>query len=166
MSSKKRRKRRRPRSATSQPAVAPPPPRPKRVDPEGRPPAPWGSFPLSELAILVGAVLLVIGFFAGSGPQQATLLAAGSVIASLGALEVSVREHFAGYRSHTLLLAAIPAVIVLGLLFYLGPSSLSPLARVAIGAAVYALAAWGLITAFRARSGHAFRVKAPRQPRR
>jgi hypothetical protein len=105
----------------------------------------------------------VIGFFSGSGTRQATLLAAGMVIASLGALEVSVREHFAGYRSHTLLLAAIPAVIALGLLFYLAPSSLPAVARLAIGAAVYAAAAWGLTTAFRARSGHAFRIKAPRQ---
>ena len=106
----------------------------------------------------------MVGFLAGSGARQATLLAAGSVIASLGALEVSAREHFAGYRSHTLLLAAIPALIVLGLLFYLAPSSLPPVARLAIGAVVYGLAAWGLTTAFRARSGHAFRVKAPRGP--
>ena len=31
-----------------------------------RPPAPWGSFPLAELTVLAGLVLLAIGFFSGS----------------------------------------------------------------------------------------------------
>jgi RsiW-degrading membrane proteinase PrsW (M82 family) len=109
-------------------------------------------------------VLLLLGFFSGAGPRQATLLVAGFAIASLGALEVTVREHFAGYRSHTLLLASVPAVVTLGLLFYLAPPSLPPPARLAIAASVFGLAAWGLTAAFRARSGgRAFRVKAPRR---
>jgi hypothetical protein len=116
------------------------------------------------LAILVGAVLLLVGFFTGAGPRQATLLVAGFAIASLGALEFTVREHFTGYRSHTLLLAAVPSVIVLGLLYYLAPPSIPPLARIAIAASVFALGAWGLTAVFRSRSGgRAFRLRAPRR---
>ena len=32
----------------------------------------------------------------------------------LAGLELVVREHFSGYRSHTLILAALPAAVVLG----------------------------------------------------
>lgn len=162
---KKRRKRNRGRRrADTQPAIPRPPAPRRRGEPEERPEPPWGSFPLSELAILVGALLLLLGFFTGSGSRQATMLVAGFAVASLGALEVTAREHFAGYRSHTLLLGAVPAVIVLGLLFYLAPPSVPPAARLAIAALVFALAAWGLTAVFRSRSGgRAFRVKAPRR---
>lgn len=136
----------------------------RRGEAAERPRAPWGSFPLSELAILVGAVLLLIGFFGGSGPRQATIVVAGFAIASVGALEVVVREHLAGYRSHSLLLAGVPTVVVLGLLFVLGPEWLSPPVRLLIGAAVYALAARVLVEVFRLRSGgRAFRLRAPRR---
>jgi uncharacterized integral membrane protein len=81
---------------------------------EERPPAPWGSFPLAELTILAGIVLLAIGIFG----QSPTAIAVGVVLAGLGGLEVSVREHFAGYRSHTTLLAGLVFVLVTGLLFY------------------------------------------------
>jgi len=162
---KPRRRSRRPRSQPPAPGTAPKPEaRSRRGSPAERPPAPWGSFPLSEIAILVGAILLLVGFFSGSGSRQATLVVSGFAIASLGALEVAVREHLAGYRSHTLLLAGVPAVIVLGVLFYAGPDSLTPLVRVLIGAAVYAAAAWGLARLFRSRSGgYAFRLRAPRR---
>jgi uncharacterized integral membrane protein len=80
-----------------------------------RPPAPWGSFPLAELTILAGIVLLVVGV-AGGSP---TALGVGVVLGALGGLEVSAREHFAGYRSHTTLLAGAVFVLVVGGLFYL-----------------------------------------------
>lgn len=79
-----------------------------------RPPAPWGTFPLAELTILAGIVLLGIGFVSQSPPA----IAVGAVLGALGGLEVSVREHFAGYRSHTTLLAGVAFVLVTGLLFY------------------------------------------------
>ena len=37
---------------------------------------------------------------------------AGIVLMALGVTEVTAREHFSGYRSHTTLLAFMPAVIV------------------------------------------------------
>lgn len=86
-----------------------------RAKTEERPPAPWGSFPLAELTVLAGLVALAIGVI-GNHP---TLLGVGVVLAGLGGLEVSVREHFAGYRSHTTLLAGTAFVLVTGGLFYL-----------------------------------------------
>jgi uncharacterized membrane protein HdeD (DUF308 family) len=80
-----------------------------------RPPAPWGSFPLAELTILAGIVMLAVGAFS----RSPTSLAVGVVLAALGGLEVAVREHFAGYRSHTTLLAGALFVLVAGALFYL-----------------------------------------------
>jgi uncharacterized integral membrane protein len=82
---------------------------------EERPPAPWGNFPLAELTVLAGIVMLVIGIVS----KNPTELGVGVVLAGLGGLEVAVREHFAGYRSHTTLLAGTVFVLVVGGLFYL-----------------------------------------------
>ncbi len=175
MSKKSRKRRRKPRpkpapvaataDAASEPAPSKPKAAPRRraVDPEGAPPAPWGSFPLVEIAVLVGIVILVIGFFT-DGTQQAILIGTGLVLCSIAGLELAIREHFAGYRSHTLILAAVPAVAVLGVLFYLAPSGLAPIFRLVISVAIFGLAVWGLTITFRNRSGgHSFRVKAPRR---
>ena len=59
-------------------------------------------------------MLLVIGLF-GGGP---TAIGVGVALAGLGGMEVAIREHFAGYRSHTTLLAGAVFVLVVGLLFY------------------------------------------------
>jgi hypothetical protein len=110
-------------------------------------------------------VILVVGFIS-SGPRQPVLIGTGLVLCSVAGLELAIREHFGGYRSHTLVLAAVPAVATLGVLFYAAPVGLTPAARIAIGAAVFCLAAWGFTTAFRSRSGgYAFRLKAPRSRR-
>ncbi len=130
----------------------------RRADDE-RPPAPWGSFPLVEIVVLIAVVLLIGGFIV-SGSQGAVMIGTGLALGSLGGLELSIREHFAGYRSHTLLLAGAPAVIVLAALFFLAPAALPPIARLAVVAAVFALAAWGLAAVFRRRSGgYAFRIR-------
>jgi hypothetical protein len=63
---------------------------------------------VSEFAIFAGLVVLVIGVLRHGGPA----LVAGVVLCLLGVTEVTAREHFSGYRSHTVLLAAIPAVAV------------------------------------------------------
>ncbi|MGH2992588.1 MAG: hypothetical protein ACRDL1_03525, partial [Solirubrobacterales bacterium] len=133
-------------------------PRPRRPIDEQRPPAPWGSFPLVELVVLV-AIVMLIGGFVVSGTQGAVMIGTGLVLGSLAGLELAVREHFAGYRSHTLLLAAAAAIAVLGILFFLAPSALPPPLRIGAAAAVFALAAWWLTGVFRRRSGGlAFRV--------
>lgn len=158
MASKSRKRRqRRPRPAAPvTPGQSPSPSKPTRavrnVDDEA-PPAPWGSFPLVELAVLVGLVMLVLGFFFVGGERGPILIATGLALGSIGGLELSIREHLAGYRSHTMVLAAVPGALVLALLFYLGPDGLPPLARAGIGVAVFAAAAFLLSQLFARRSG-------------
>jgi uncharacterized integral membrane protein len=112
-----------------------------------RPPAPWGSFPLAELTILAGIVMLAIGVF-GRSP---TALGVGVVLAALGGLEVAAREHFAGYRSHTTLLAGTLFVLVTGGLFYLAGLVLA--VCLAAGAAAFLAAFVVLRRAFQKASG-------------
>jgi hypothetical protein len=143
----------------SEPHSAPRSRQARRRSADDRPPAPWGSFPLVELVVLV-AMLLLVGGFIVSGSQGAVMIGTGLALGSLAGLEVAIREHFAGYSSHTMLLAGMAGVIVLAALFFLGPSGLPPVARIAVAGAVFALVAWGLIVAFRRRSGgQAFRVR-------
>lgn len=73
-----------------------------------RPRGPFGSVPVSEVAILAGLVAAVIGFVrAATAP-----LVVGLAVCALGVMEVTGREHFSGYRSHSALLAGIPAIAV------------------------------------------------------
>ncbi|MDX6624502.1 MAG: hypothetical protein QOE75_2434 [Solirubrobacterales bacterium] len=127
---------------------------PKRVTAaDERPPAPWGKFPLAELVILAGIVALVVGVV---GSNQ-MLIGVGVVLAGLGGLEVAVREHFAGYRSHTTLLAGFPAVVVAVALFYAGDQIIA--VCLAAGAAIFAVAFYLARRAFqRASGGLSFRI--------
>ena len=125
---------------------------------DARPPAPWGSFPLVELCVLTGIVLVIAGFVIG--PDQGALaIGVGIGLAALGGLELSIREHFAGYRSHSAMLAGIPAIATLGLLFYAGPESLEPVVRVAIAAVIFAAALFGLSAMFKRKAGVAFKLR-------
>lgn len=131
----------------------------RNIDDE-RPPAPWGSFPLVELAVLVGLIILVVGFITGNP----VLVITGLVTASAGGFELSIREHFSGFRSHTLILAGIPAAITLGVLTVAG--ALSPGIRVGAAAAVFALSAWQLTRIFKRKSGgHMFKLSPLRSKR-
>lgn len=112
-----------------------------------RPPAPWGSFPLAELTVLAGIVALVVGVVG----KSLTALALGVVLAGLGGLEVSVREHFAGYRSHTTLLAGTVFVLSTGGLFYAAGLILA--VCLAIGAAAFAASFYAFRRAFQRASG-------------
>ena len=140
----------------AQPAVSaePPPPaqprRPSRLT-EERPRAPWHPVPLVELCVLVGIVLIVIGVIAGLDTDRGRLaLLCGLVLASLGGLETTLREHFSGFRSHSSVLAGLPAVLTAGALFF----ARAPWIAVAGGAVVVFLAGlWAFRAAFRARSG-------------
>jgi hypothetical protein len=112
-----------------------------------RPPAPWGSFPLAELTVLAGIVMLVIGVVS----QDPTAIGIGVVLAALGGLEVSVREHLAGYRSHTTLLAGVVFVLVTGALFYLADQILA--LCLAVGAVAFLFSFYVLRRAFQRASG-------------
>jgi hypothetical protein len=113
---------RRSRKRSSTP-IAPPPPREIVTPPPAAPrtatyksrredaPQPaWAPFPLTELTILLAIIMLGLGFLAG-GDRRAALLGGGFVLVTLSAGELSLREHFAGYRSHSSLLAGIVAIL-------------------------------------------------------
>jgi hypothetical protein len=116
-----------------------------------RPPAPWGSFPLSELIILVGIVLTIWGAARGSdgGPE---LLVAGLVITSLGGGELALREHMGGYRSHSSLLAGVAAFVVVSIVALgLGPVKVWIL--LLLGIAVFGATFYAMRELFKSRSG-------------
>ncbi len=146
--------------AKRQAAVAGAPSRPRRSRPEDeRPPAPWGSFPLVELMTLIGIILVVLGFLVVKGDQGAVMIGVGVVLAALAGLELSIREHLGGYRSHTLLLAGFAAAIVLAGLFYLAPESLPVVVRLVIAGIVFAGMARILTLVFQRRAGVAYKLR-------
>jgi hypothetical protein len=120
----------------------------KRVaSPDERPPAPWGSAPLAELVILAGIVSLAIGAIGG----HPTAIALGVALAGLGGLEVAIREHFAGWRSHTTMLAGFAFVLATGLVFYLAHQLLA--VALAVGAVTFAIVFYFARRAFQKASG-------------
>jgi lysylphosphatidylglycerol synthetase-like protein (DUF2156 family) len=121
--------------------------------PDERPPAPWGSAPLAELVILAGIVSLAIGAIGG----HPTAIGVGVALAGLGGLEVAVREHLAGYRSHTTLLAGAAFVLVTGLVFYAAHEILAM--ALACGAVAFSVAFYLARRAFqRASGGLSYRI--------
>jgi hypothetical protein len=75
-----------------------------------RPQAPWHPLPLSELLILAGSIGAVIAWLRGIESSGA-LLGAGIGAVVLGTIEVTLREHLGGFRSHTLMLSVLPAIV-------------------------------------------------------
>ncbi len=135
------------------PAQRAPASRPSRG---GRPPAserprpPWGSFPLSELVILLGIGLIVWGAISGEAGEERLL--AGLVIASLGGGELALREHLSGFRSHSSLLAGVAAFVVVTVVALgLGPVKVWVLT--VLGVAVFAATFYAMRELFRRRSG-------------
>ena len=156
----KSRKRRKRRGGPRAPQPAPKPrapvePAARRTARDERPQAPWGSFPLTELTILVGLIMLIVGFASGS-VRGTVMIAIGITLAALGGLELAVREHFAGYRSHSGLLALACAVLtgaVLGALAVLVFGSVIAVIPVAAAAIAFVPALIALRGAFRRASG-------------
>ena len=102
-------------------ATSKPRPKPKAKPTSNRKPPPgtlgtvgerpvgiFGGVPVSELAILAGLIALVVGTI--DHGNSATDV--GIIVMALGVTEVTAREHLSGYRSHTTLLAFMPAVLV------------------------------------------------------
>jgi putative exporter of polyketide antibiotics len=109
---------RRSRKQRRDPAPAPASPPAARRPAGERPRAPWHPFPLVELSVLIGLVLIVWGLFRADEDSGRVMLLCGMALGSLAGLETALREHFSGHRSHALLLAALPAVVVAGVLFF------------------------------------------------
>jgi len=120
----------------------------KRVDSaDERPPAPWGNAPLAELVILAGIIALAIGIFSANP----TAIGIGVALAGLGGMEVAIREHLAGYRSHTTLFAGAAFVLATGLIFYAAHQLLA--VALAIGGVAFAVVFYLARKAFQRASG-------------
>jgi hypothetical protein len=121
-----------------------------RPDVDERPRAPWHPFPLVELAVLAGIVMLVLGLIDSGSDRGRALLVCGMLLGSLGGLDTALREHFAGFRSHTMIIAGLPAVALAAILYF----ARAPWAAVIAGAVlVFAAAAWLLARAYARRAG-------------
>ncbi|MEA2438920.1 MAG: hypothetical protein QOH76_344 [Thermoleophilaceae bacterium] len=121
---------------------------------EDRPPAPWGSFPLVEIVVLIALVLLVASFFVG-GSRRGPMLLGGLALGSLAGLELSIREHFGGFRSHSALLAgAVTAAGITATYFVTrGGGQSVVIVLVVVAGVVFLAAFWLFRQAFMRRTG-------------
>lgn len=145
--------RRRRAQALAEGRTAPPRARDRRGGSAERPPPPWGDFPLTELVVLLALVLGIAGLIIWEERGQIMVVTA-MALGSVAGLELSIREHFAGYRSHSTLLAGAAAFAVSTvLLLAAGGGGIALGAVLLVGALVFAGAFYGLRQLFRARSG-------------
>ena len=121
------------------------------------PKALWHPLPITELLILVGIVLAVVGLINGSIPTTI----GGLVILGSASTELAYREHFAGYRSHSAMLASAVAVIGVTAVAFLGsrigvsiPPWLLGVAAIVVFGGLFVVLRRG----FRRRTGLSFRV--------
>jgi hypothetical protein len=113
-----------------------------------RPKAPWHPFPLVELCVLAGIVLLVLGLISYDTDRGRAMLVSGMLLGSLGGLDTALREHFGGYRSHTTIIAGLVAVALAAVLYF----AQAPWPAVVAGAGVgFGVAAWLLVRTYRQR---------------
>jgi hypothetical protein len=153
-----KRSRKRASGPVSASAAAPPAPKPKpepksRMDrmvarADERPKPPWHPFPLIELAVLVGIVMIVYGFLDTDSPRGRVALVLGMALCSLAGLDTAVREHFDGYKSHTTLLSGLFGVVTAGVLFF----AKAPWIAVVVAAVVVFAVAFTLLRAAYKRS--------------
>ena len=99
--------------------------------------------------MLLALVLGVLGFVEG-GRRGFVLLGCAMVLGSLAGLEVSIREHFAGYRSHSSVLAGAVAVAGGAALWFL---HVPQVAILPIAVAFFAAGFFAFREVFRRRSG-------------
>jgi hypothetical protein len=95
-----------------------------------------------ELCVLVGIVLIVLGLVEHDSPHGRAMLLAGLALGSLGGLDTAAREHFAGFKSHTLVLAGVPTVVLAGVLYFLRAPWIAVLIGAALTLAVCARLLW------------------------
>ena len=123
---------------------------------EERPKPPWHPVPLVELCVLVGIVLLVLGALDLGSDRGKLLLVLGLALGSLGGLDTALREHLAGYRSHTTVIAALPAVTAAAALYF-ARVPWPVLVIVAVG--VFAGVFWWMRGVFMRRASRARRAR-------
>jgi hypothetical protein len=94
--------------------------RPSRLDERdgvARPDPPWAPFPLTEIGIAAGIALFGLGFVA-SGTNGPYLFAIGMLVLVVVVGELCLREHVAGFRSHSILLGLLAVTAVHMVVFY------------------------------------------------
>lgn len=130
-------------------STPPPPSAPRRrASRDELPKAPWHPVPLVEIAVLCGIVALVAGF-ASDGSRRELLVTTGVLLCALAGLDQVVREHFAGYRSHTTVLTLAAFLLVGAPVGYFTIRIIGIVAGIAAAAAAYA----ALRAAFARRAG-------------
>ncbi|MGH2919250.1 MAG: hypothetical protein ACRDLS_11745, partial [Solirubrobacteraceae bacterium] len=113
-----------------------------------RPDPVWSPFPLTELAIVVGMVLFGLGYFA-SADRSPALLGGGALVLIVAVGEMCLREHFGGFRSHSILLALLPVTIVHTFVVYAITTSWTGPVALVVDLALAGALAWYLNGRFR-----------------
>jgi hypothetical protein len=135
-------------------------PRPARFevrDGVPRPQPPWAPFPLTEIGMSVGLAIFVAGMLSG-GPRGTWLLGVGVCVLAVVVVELCLREHFAGFRSHTLLLAVLPVAVLDGVMVRAFGDALRGPLVLAAALALAAALGWWLQTRFHAAHERATEV--------
>jgi hypothetical protein len=96
----------------------------------GFPRAPWGRFPLSELVVLLALACGIAGFAQLGTARGAWLIGAAFTLGCVAGFELALREHLAGHRDRSVLLAAAVAAVSSGVALAAG-LALAPAAMVA-----------------------------------
>ena len=115
-----------------------------------RPDAIWAPFPLTEIGMAVGLVLFLLGF-AGAP----ALLLAGVGVLVVVVAELCLREHFAGFRSHSILLGMLPVTTVHLAVVVLGDVTWRGLLALAVDLTIAGALAWWLQQRFRVAQSRA-----------
>ena len=108
--------------------------------------------------MLVALVFGVWGIITFDSERGRWMLFAGMVLGSLGGLEISIREHFAGRKSHTTLLAgALSVCTMVGVAAFcalaFGATVVGYTVAVVVGVAAFAAGMRVFRDVFRKRSG-------------
>jgi len=106
--------------------------------------------------VLVGIVLLILGALNVNEDRGKLLLVLGMALGSFGGLDTALREHFAGYRSHTTILAGLPCVVAAAALYFAGVPWPALLAAAAV---VFAGVFWAARRAYMRRARRALRSR-------
>jgi hypothetical protein len=113
-----------------------------------RPKPVWDPWPVSEVATGAGLLLAAIGALRGAA-DGGGLIGVGLLLATVGVIELCVREHFSGFKSHTLLLAFLPVVALhTALRLWVSDRYVGPVALM-IDAGVFAALGFVLLDRFR-----------------
>ena len=120
-----------------------------------RPRAMWHPLPVSEIWIAVGVIAMTVGLVRGSHASAAVPLVVGLGLVGLGVLELTAREHLAGYRRHTLLLGFLLTAAAHGGVVMALPFRLIGAGALALDLVVFAIACGLLDAAWRSRTATA-----------